>query len=185
MSEARDVAGRRYALAIMEIASQHGTIDRWSEVVEGLGALTAESAHVTALQSDGMTDDRFQAIVEQVIPGIAPVELNLFRLLRRKNRLHLGGSIASYYGELRDEARNVVHATVTTAIPLEADRVDGIRQSLAQRTGGDVDLDTEVDELLIGGMVVRIGDMMIDGSVRTRLRRLRRQLREGDMVAST
>ena len=179
MPAARDVAGRRYALAIMEIASQNGTIDRWSEVVDALEALTAQTAYVEALQADGLADDRFRAIIEQVVPGVAPVELNLFRLLRRKNRLQLGGSIASYYRELRDEARNIVHATVTTAQPLEPERETAIREALQVRTGGEVALETNVDEALLGGVVVRIGDTMIDGSVRSRLRRLRQELREG------
>ncbi len=80
---ARDVAGRRYAGAIIEIARANASFAHWQEAIDGLDALTSQRPFVTALQADGMTDERFGAIVEQVVPGIAPVELNLFRLQQR------------------------------------------------------------------------------------------------------
>lgn len=179
MPGARDVAGRRYALALMDIARQHGTIDRWVDVVDTLAAMTSDPAYVAALQGDGMTDDRFEAILRQVLPDIAPVELNLFRLLRRKHRLALGPSIASYFRELRDEERHIVRAAVTTAVPLDEERVVAIRDAIARRTGGTVELEAHVDESLIGGMMLRIGDQLVDGSTRTRLRQMRQLLAEG------
>lgn len=178
MAQARDVAGRRYALAVMEIARANGTIDHWAEAIDGLGALTAQPAFVGALQADGMTDERFQAIVRAAVPDVAPVELNLFRLLRRKNRLQLGPSVASYYAELRDEEHGIVRATVRTAVPIEEDRAQALSRRLGEQTGATVELQREVDESLVGGAVIRIGDRLLDGSIRSRLRRLRRQLVE-------
>jgi len=183
MAQARDVAGRRYALAVMEIARTNGTIDHWAEAVEGLEALTSASSFVAALQGDGMTDERFQAIVRQAIPDIAPVEMNLLRLLRRKNRLQLGPSIASYYRELHDQERGIVRATVRTAVPLEEARLRALSEQLSTETGGTVALESEVDEAMLGGVVLRIGDRLLDGSVRSSLRRLRRQLLEEAPVA--
>ena len=179
MPGARDVAGRRYALAVMEMARQSGTGDHWSQAVDALDALTSDPRFVAALQSDGMTDEKFQGIVRQVMPDITGPELNLLRLLRRKNRLALGTSIASYYRELRDEAQGVVRATVRTAVPLEQAQRDALARQLSARTGGQVELSAEVDPDLLGGAVIRIGDHLIDGSVRTRLRRLREQLMQG------
>ena len=104
--EARDVAGRRYALAIMAfLDDDESTADAWTEAVDALEALTSEGSYVAALQSDGMTDEQFQEIVRRVVPDIGEMQLNLLRLLRRKNRLALGPSIASYYRELLDERR--------------------------------------------------------------------------------
>src|SRR6188474_32060 len=97
MALARDVAGRRYALAIVELARQDGSFAHWSAALDGLEGLTAQSSFVNTLQADGMTDERFTEIVRQVVPDISPVELNVFRLLRRKGRLSLGGSITSYF----------------------------------------------------------------------------------------
>lgn len=172
----RDTAGRRYALAVVEIARADGDADAWSTAVEGLASLTAEPRFVDALQADGMTDDAFVAIVRRVVPGATAKQLNLFRLLRRKGRLALGRSIASYFRELMDEERNVVRAVVTTAVELDAERQGAVRAKLQQQTGRTVELETRVDPAILGGMTVRVGDQLVDGSTRTRLRSLRSSL---------
>jgi len=172
----RDIAGRRYALAIIEIARANGTFDRWSEALETLSALTSVPGAVAALQGDGMTDERFTAIVRQVLPDVADVELNLFRLLRRKARLGLGMSIAEYYRELLDEERGIARARVRTAIALDDAQREAITQRLASQTGKTIVLDAEVDASIIGGAIVQIGDQLIDGSTRRRLQRLRQEL---------
>ncbi|MBM4410977.1 MAG: ATP synthase F1 subunit delta [Chloroflexi bacterium] len=172
----RDTAGRRYALAVVEIARADGDADAWSTAVEGLASLTVEPRFVDALQADGMTDDAFVAIVRRVVPGATAKQLNLFRLLRRKGRLALGRSIASYFSELMDEERNVVRAVVTTAVELDAERQGAVRAKLQQQTGRTVELETRVDPAILGGMTVRVGDQLVDGSTRTRLRSLRSSL---------
>lgn len=176
---ARDIAGRRYALALSEIASEHQSFARWAEVVDALAALTAEPRFVNALQSDGMTDDKLQTVVRQVLPDVAPVEMNLFRLLRRKNRLALGPSIASYFHEMWNEERGVERALVRTAVELDDATRERMREQLSQQSGKTIELETEVDPSLIGGAVIRIGDRLIDGSTRTRLRQLRGRLQQG------
>lgn len=177
MAATRDVAGRRYALAILEIAKSEGNLDAWLEAGEALEALTSESAFVTALQGDGMTDERFATIVRRVLPGVTEKQLNLFRLLRRKARLALGPSIASFLRELVDEERGVLRAVVTTAVELDDARREQIRQQIVQSSGHQqVEIETRVDPSILGGIVIRIGDQMVDGSTRSRLQHLRSSL---------
>ncbi len=176
MAGTRDVAGRRYALAVMEIAQRDQSVDSWSEALGALEALTENPRHVNALQADGMTDEKFAAIVRQVLPSITPTQLNLFRLLRRKGRLALGPSIADYFRELVDEAQGVLRAVVTTAVDLDEERRRRVQQQLEQTSGRRVVLETRTDPGILGGMLLRIGDEMLDGSTRTRLRSLRSQL---------
>ena len=176
MAGTRDVAGRRYAAAVLEIAREERNLDGWVEAVEALGMLTAEPAYVAALQADGMTDVRFQAIVRRVAPAATPTQVNLFRLLRRKSRLGLGPSIASFFRELVDEERGVARAMVTTAVDLDGERRVQLERRLGEQTGRRVSVETRVDPAIIGGLVVRIGDRLLDGSTRTRLRHLRTQL---------
>lgn len=172
----RDVAGRRYALAAMEIARSDGSFDSWGRALDALNSLTQRSNFVDALQADGMTDEKYVAIVRQVAPDIRPVELNLFRLLRGKGRLALGPSIASYFTELVDAERGVVRAKLRTAVPLEEEQVAGFRARLAAQTGATVELEAEVDPEIVGGAILQVGDQLIDGSTRRRLQRLRQEL---------
>lgn len=172
----RDTAGRRYALALVEIARADGDAESWLAAVEALASLTAESRFVDALQADGMTDGAFVAIVRRVLPGATAKQLDLFRLLRRKGRLALGRSVASYFRELLDEERSVVRAVVTTAVELDAERQAAVKRRLREQTGRTVELETRVDPAILGGMTVRMGDQLVDGSTRTRLRNLRSSL---------
>lgn len=173
---ARNVAGRRYALAMLDIARADGDFDAWLDAAEVLDALTAQRRYVELLQADGMTDENFQTIVRRALPSVGAKQLNLFRLLRRKNRLALGPSIASFFRELLDEERGIVRAAVTSAIELDEERVSAIRDQLASQTGKTVELETGVDPDLIAGLVIRVGDQLLDGSTRGRLRALRSHL---------
>lgn len=176
MAGARDIAGRRYALAAIDIARQDGALDDWLAAVDTLEALTARREFVYALQADGLTDEKFGAIIDQAHPGLGAKQRNLFRLLRRKSRLALGPSIATFYRELLDDERNVARATVRTAVPLDDQRRASVEQQLAAQTGRQVAVDAVVDPEILGGMTVRIGDRLYDASTRTRLRSLRRDL---------
>jgi F-type H+-transporting ATPase subunit delta len=173
------VAGRRYALALMAIARADGSFESWARALDGLESLTQQASFVGALQGDGMTDEKFQTIVRQVVPEIRESELNLFRLLRRKGRLSLGPSIASYFGELWDEERGIERAIVRTAVPITDTERETIAAQLARSSGKQVQLEAEVDPSLIGGAVIRVGDRLVDGSTRTRLRALRDRLEQG------
>ena len=174
---ARDVAGRRYALAIMQfVDADPDSAAAWEDAVDGLEALTERAVYVTALQGDGMTDEGFQETVRRVVPEIGQMQLNLLRLLRRKGRLALGPSIASYVRELLDERRGIARAEVRTAVEIDEERRQWFASQLGALTGMQVEVEAEVDPDLIGGAVVRIGDRLIDGSARSRLRALRAQL---------
>ena len=161
---------------MLAIARQEGNLDGWAEALDTLEALTSRPEFVAALQADGMTDDKFQAIVRRALPGVTATQLNLFRLLRRKGRLALGPDINSFFRELVDEERGVARAVVTSAVELDADRRTALEQRLAQQTGKRITLETQVDPSILGGLVVRIGDRLVDGSTRARLRALRTQL---------
>lgn len=177
----RDTAGRRYAAAILEIANADGDAPSWLAAVEALESLTSESRFVEALQADGMTDQRFDAVVLRVAPGLNAKQMNLFRLLRRKGRLGLGPSVASYFREMLDAERGVLRAVVTTAVELDDARREAVVRRIAEQTGRSVEVETRVDPSILGGMVVRIGDYLVDGSSRARLRSLRSQLERAAM----
>ncbi len=179
MAVTRDVAGRRYAVAVADLARERGEWEAWAGSLEAFAQLTAEAGHVAALAAETLDDGRFQEVVREAVPQAEPLQMNLFRLLRRKRRLALGPSIASYFGEMWDVERGVVRAELRTAVAITEDRRGEIAGELSRRGGGTVELTATVDPALLGGAVVRIGDRLIDGSARTRLRALRAQLVSG------
>jgi len=93
-------------------------------------------------------------------------------LLAENQRLPLLPEIAALYAQLRDDAERVVKATVTSATMLPDAELASIKAALRKRFGRDVEVDTAVDPALIGGAVITAGDVVIDGSLRTKLARL-------------
>ena len=161
---AREIAGRRYALAIMDIAREDSSYEAWSSAVDVLEAMTSESQYINALQSDGITDEHFVSIVRDVLADIGVKQLNL-----------LGLSIASYYRELLDEHNDIIRVTVRTAIELDDERQTKLKQQISEGTGKKVELSTIIDSTILGGMTIRIDDLLIDASTRTKLQSLRRE----------
>ena len=117
-----------------------------------------------------------QALVDRSLAGVDPLVLNLARLLVRRRRTSLGPQIAQAFQELIDEAKGISHATVTSAVPLTDEDRAAVQRRLIDITGGPVVLETHVDENILGGLVVRIGDRLIDGSTKSRLLALKRKL---------
>ena len=109
---------------------------------------------------------------------VSPVLGKLLVLLAERDRLVLLPDLLAAYRDRLLEHQNVVRAEVTTAVPLEPERVNAIEQSLVNLTGRSVKLSTRVDPALIGGLVARVGGTVYDGSVTTQLDRMRRRLSE-------
>ncbi|HXG40781.1 MAG TPA: ATP synthase F1 subunit delta, partial [Candidatus Limnocylindrales bacterium] len=112
-------------------------------------------------------------------PRVTRQVLNLARLLTEKNRIELAPAIAREYATLLNRARGIVEAVVTTARPLGPDEVAEVRRKVEELAGAAVDLRVVVDPSLIGGLTVRVGDRLLDASVRGRLERLRARLLAG------
>ena len=116
------------------------------------------------------------ALVERALAGVDPLVLNLARLLVRRRRTSLGPQIAQAFQELLDEAKGISHATVTSAVPLTDETVRPCSGGSSRSPAGRSSFETQVDENILGGLVVRIGDRLIDGSTKSRLLALKRRL---------
>jgi len=102
--------------------------------------------------------------------------VNLGRLLAQRGRFESFPALTAEFNRLLNRQRGVVEAVVTSASPLTAAETDAIRARIATMTGGGVDLRSMVDPALMGGLTIRVGDQLLDASVRGRLERLRDQL---------
>ena len=134
-----------------------------------IGALMQE-ARISAADKMGLA--------EKALAGVDPLVLNLARLLVHRSRTALADQIAEAFQELMDAKRGIAHALVTTAVSLSDDETRAVAEKLSEISGQQVVVETQVDERIIGGLVVRIGDKLIDGSTRSQLIALKRRLRE-------
>ncbi len=177
----REVAAKRYAEAAYLIAQQDGKQDAWSSGLAIMGSLLGDQQAQGVFRSTRVSAADKRSLVENGLAGVDPLVLNLARLLLRRGRTSLGPQIAEAFQELVDAAAGISHAVVTSAVPLSQDDLRAVHQKLNAITGGEVVVEAVVDERILGGLVVRIGDRLIDGSTMSRLRALKRQLAGASM----
>jgi F-type H+-transporting ATPase subunit delta len=131
---------------------------------------------VAWLESPKVHLDDKARLLSARLPDINPLALNLVSLLIARGRLNMIGEIANEYRRLLDSYRGIEPAEVTTAIPLDDEAKERLAEKLGAMVGKKVVLKPEVDPGVIGGIIARIGGKLLDGSTRTRLEALRREL---------
>jgi F-type H+-transporting ATPase subunit delta len=169
-----------YARALLDIADKSGAADSVREELDGLVALAnRDSAFAHFLESTVIDVDQRRASLEKMFRGrLSDLVLDTLQVLNRKDRLMLLEEVARQYVLALEESRNEVEITVTTAKPLDESSRTELMEALKRHTGAGPVVTEEVDENLIGGMIVRVGDEKIDFSVATKLRRLHQLLLE-------
>jgi len=176
----RDSAPRRYAEAAFEVAERDGTVDAWRSELEVAASLAGDERALEVLANPAIPGERrAEALGEMLGERVSKPVQNLVQLMLRRGRIDELPRVAAEFRRLDDARQGVIHATATAAGELTKDEVRAITARLEQQTGGHVSLDVEVDPSLLGGLIVRVGDRLIDGSVRGRLERLRNQLISG------
>jgi F-type H+-transporting ATPase subunit delta len=172
----RDPAANRYAQAAFELALERNELEAWERDLNSLGSALDSRAAVEFVASHKITPEAKLDFLRQAAGETSPLPWNLVRLLASKGRLALLPQIAERFWAFLDEHRGVAHAKVLTAVPMSADEQQSLEQRLSQLTGKTVDVQTIEAPEIIGGIVARIGDTLIDGSTRTKLISLKRQL---------
>jgi F-type H+-transporting ATPase subunit delta len=172
----RDVAAKRYAEAAYLIAREDGTGDQWADGLQAMAALFGDEDAQAFLENSRVSPNQKRELIQKALEGAPQETLNMALLLLRRSRTALAPQIAEAYQELLDAEKGVSHATVISAVPLTDEERADVRQKLTQMTGGEVEIKTEVDEEILGGLIVRIGDRLIDGSTRNKLMELKQSL---------
>lgn len=170
-------AARRYAQAAFELAGSSGTdLEAWAAGLDAIAEFTSEVDIKRVLEATRVPQTTKMQLIGAGLGDQPRLVQNMARLLVRKGRSFLAPDIARSFGELLDAQKGIEHATASTAVALTAAETEALRQTLRARTGKDVILETKVDPSLLGGVVIQIGDKLIDASTRARLRALRESL---------
>lgn len=170
---------RRYARALFGIGVDAGKFEALGDELSGLATLWSASDELRqALENPVFRPSEKRAVMEKILPQVAPTpEVQRFvLLLLDRRRIVLLPAIARAYQDLTDAHVGRVRAEVTSSEELAPATLDRVRRSLEQRTGKKVIVTARVDRDLIGGVVARVGDLVLDGSVRTQLEDLRTRL---------
>jgi len=176
-------AATRYARALLDVALQERVdLDRIeSELTAFVDLFAANDTIKKVLLNPAVPAPRKGAAVEQIAgqAGATDVVRKLLVLLAQRDRLAILPDLLGAFRSRLMDHQKIVRAEVTTAVPLEPVRAQGIEQRLAEVTGRRVILTTKVDAAVVGGMVARVGGTVYDGTVTMQLRKMRARLAEG------
>ncbi len=177
--------GRRYAGAIFDIALKQNTLDRTLEDVQEMARLFSRRTLAYLLNEPKIPLRRKESAIRQALQSkVLPTSLNLALLVVQRELIEVMPNIARELNQLVLDYKNQAVAQVTTAAPLDEQLLKRVKQALEQKTGKTILLQTKVSPDILGGVVARVGDQIIDGSVRHRLDALKQQLLIGVAIGA-
>ena len=170
-------SAKRYARAVFEIARETGEIEGW---LDDLGVLVREvdNADVAAyLDAPQVSIERKTELVRGAFgDAVGPLAVNLLLVLASRGSASLIRGVAEEYQQIVDADRGIERAEVVSAVPLERQQLDDISSLLKTVSGKEVTVADRVEPDILGGLIVRVGDRVMDGSTRTRLQKMRKSL---------
>ena len=176
---------RRYAKALLIIGKEDDKAESYKEELGRFSDLITrekelEQAITNPLYDVGGRKKVLQAVIDKL--SISKVMSSFLLLLFDKGRFGYLSDINEFYKKLADELKGIVRASLVSAAELSSETVEKIRTTLSKKTGKDIILEVEQDPSLIGGIVSRIGDLVLDGSIKTQLLNMRESLKRGESV---
>ncbi len=179
------IISKRYAKALMSLGKEDGNYAEYGQRLADFGEMFAASGELMSVLTNPQfnLEDRRQvlgAVMDKM--GLSGVVRNFLNLMLDKGRIGLVPEVLEVYQGLTDDLAGLKRAEVTSATPLADDEVARIKEVLTGVVGGHVEVDVQVDQSLIGGLVARIGDLVFDGTVKTQLLGLKESLKRGELV---
>jgi F-type H+-transporting ATPase subunit delta len=178
------VIAKRYAKALFNIAREDKAVVQYGEGLAGfMGTLRQFPELSDSISNPFYPEDARKKVFESIA---AKLEMNaivkqFMDLLIEKGRIDSLGDICDYYHKLVDEHLNIARAHVSAAVKLDDEAMKNIAKTLGKITGKEVVVEFERNPALIGGVIARIGDLVIDGSVRTQLQNIKESLKRGEL----
>jgi F-type H+-transporting ATPase subunit delta len=176
---------RRYAKALLIVGKEDGQAETYGDELDGFAKLMAkekelEQAITNPLYGASGRKKVLETVVDKV--GVSKIVASFLLLLFDKGRFDFLSVINDFYQKLADELKGVLQASLVSASELPFETVEKIRTTLSKRTGKDIILQVEQDPSLIGGIVSRIGDLVLDGSIKSQLLNMRESLKRGESI---
>lgn len=176
---------RRYAKALMLIGKEDGQAENYREELAGFSALMEKEQALRQAITNPIYENEsrrkvLSAIVEKL--ELSAVMKSFLLLLFEKGRFGFLGFINDYYQKLADDLKGVARASLVSATDISSETIEKIKASLSKMTGKDIILDVDQDAGLIGGIVTKIGDLVLDGSIKTQLLNMKESLKRGESV---
>ena len=174
---------RRYAKALLSLGQEDGYYKEYGRDLDEFARFCSsnmEFSHVISNKIFSVEDRKKVLEVALEKSAFSDVAKNFLRLLLDKNRIGAIKEITDYYTRLTDEISNITRADIITAKPLKREAMDKLENALTKLTSREVKIDVKEDESLIGGLIVKIGDLVLDGSVKAQLEGLKESLKRGE-----
>ena len=172
MAEKSTIA-RPYAQAAFSMAESQGNLKKWSDMLQLVAAVASDDAMQVLIGNPSIDNDKLVELISGICgEGLDQYGQNFVRVLAENKRLDVILEIAELYEAKRAEAESTVEAVVTSASPLSEAQQVQLVAALKKRLGREVTLVTKTDETILGGAIVRAGDLVIDASVTGQLEQL-------------
>ena len=176
---------RRYAKALLLIGKEDGQAETYRDELDMISGLIQKERELEQAIRNPLYDvEGRRKVLKAIIDKLNPTKImsSYLLLLFDKGRIGFLNNISEFYKKLADELKGIARASLVSATELSSETVEKIRSALSKRTGKEVILEVEQDPELIGGIVTRIGDLVLDGSVKTQLLNMRESLKRGESV---
>ena len=163
-------AARPYASAVYDIAKETGSLSSWSDALANIAAVIND-CQISNLLDDPATSKAEKAglIIKVLGDKLDPLQQNLIKLMSENDRLMIFSDVMTQFEIARAKAENKIDAEVTSAFELTAEQTEELIKTLKNNLGCDITLTTTVDKSLIGGVIIKAGDTIIDASMKSQL----------------
>ena len=163
-------AARPYAKAAFEVAQAESKAAEWSDALQYASAVICNESFVAVIDSPTMgAAEKGDVLIDICADKLSNTQQNFVKALAEHSRLVLMPEIVVLFEALKAEAESTVEATATSAYPLSDAQVQSMTEALKKKLGCEVKLTTDVDAALIGGVIIRAGDLVIDGSTQAKI----------------
>ena len=168
----RTTLARPYAEAVFRLASDSSSLQRWGDVLGYYAIAVADKDLAFALGDPRMSGDQIDALLASLLDDVSEQEQALLSMLRENGKLQLLPEISTLFNELQAGAEGTIDASVVSAFALDEAQINKLAKILKKELDRDVNITTSVDPSIIGGVIIRAGDTVIDGSIAGSLKNL-------------